>query len=439
MQKFCTLNRSTFTFAIRCCTAETPEKKIAKPRNYWKNVENQRKFMKEVEIKLGFKSLDDWYHVTTSQFKKLGGCVMLNKYPSFLTILQTFYPNHEWDVFKRKQTSKYYWKNEENQKNFLDKLLTKQNENTQITSQLILQARGRRLFHYNSSIDSLIAKYCPDKHHLINRPRNYWSNVQNQRKFLDELAQKLGITDLKEWNNVSDTILLVNGAFWIRKKYKSLFEALQATYPEYPWNVYERFRKPRNYWSEDENILQFLELLKSTFHIKKKDDWIRISNTQIYDLGGGGLIKKYGNLGVILSKYYPEETWDISSFVQRDKRATQRWLFLQILKLLPDYEIFEDFLFMKFATSGTATQFDIYIPTLKLAFEYHGEHHYNEINAFGSLALYQKRDEHKRQEAIKNYITLIEVNYNWDGSLSSLIELIIEKFPEGKEIINKQV
>ena len=40
----------------------------------------------------------------------------------------------------------------------------------------------------------------------------------------------------------------------------------------------------------------------------------------------------------------------------------------------------------------------IYLPKYKIAIEYHGSHHYNELPSFGMLELYQTRDIEKHKQ-----------------------------------------
>merc|ERR1712137_109999 len=113
----------------------------------------------------------------------------------------------------------------------------------------------------------------------------------------------------------------------------------------------------------------------------------------------------------------------------RGKRASQRWLFLEVQRLFPGEEVVEDFLYSAERESGLAIEFDVFVPSYRLALEYQGYHHYNELPAFGSLELYQQRDEEKQQLAARHQISLVAVPFSWDNSLPALQELIRQQCP----------
>jgi hypothetical protein len=78
---------------------------------------------------------------------------------------------------------------------------------------------------------------------------------------------------------------------------------------------------------------------------------------------------------------------------------------------------------LKFS-SGRSMQFDIYVPSKKLVFEYQGEQHYYDSYNIGPQWSYQQRDEEKRLACQKSGITLIEIPYWWDFKKESLIATI---------------
>jgi hypothetical protein len=80
--------------------------------------------------------------------------------------------------------------------------------------------------------------------------------------------------------------------------------------------------------------------------------------------------------------------------------------------------------------SGAIVELDIYLPQIKLAFEYQGEQHFYDIHFLGSKWSQQQRDNEKKQLCIENGITLIEVPYWWDFEKESLMGTIYKQRPE---------
>src|SRR5690349_1720605 len=72
-----------------------------KPNGYWNNSTHQLEFFDRLYGKLGYKSMDDWYNVTTDDIRKNGGAGLLSVYnDSPSAALQRVYPHHKWDLHK---------------------------------------------------------------------------------------------------------------------------------------------------------------------------------------------------------------------------------------------------------------------------------------------------------------------------------------------------
>lgn len=73
----------------------------------------------------------------------------------------------------------------------------------------------------------------------------------------------------------------------------------------------------------------------------------------------------------------------------------------------------------------------MFIPELKVAFEYQGYFHYHDAPEFlGPLETRQAKDEDKRQKCQEVGIKLIEVPYTWDNSLEELKSIVRREYPE---------
>jgi hypothetical protein len=63
--------------------------------------------------------------------------------------------------------------------------------------------------------------------------------------------------------------------------------------------------------------------------------------------------------------------------------------------------------------SNIAMEFDIFIPSHSIAFEYNGIQHYKFNSLFGNPKCRQNRDEEKKIACIREKIHLIEVPCDW--------------------------
>jgi len=107
---------------------------------------------------------------------------------------------------------------------------------------------------------------------------------------------------------------------------------------------------------------------------------------------------------------------------------------VQLKKLFPKgTEIIEDYFHPLLTRKGDLSkmQLDIWVPSLNLGIEYHGEHHFHDITAFGyggTLSISEHRDIQKRTVA-RETINFIEIPYWWDGTTASLGATLHLYFP----------
>jgi hypothetical protein len=52
-------------------------------------------------------------------------------------------------------------------------------------------------------------------------PQGYWKDKQTQKAFFDQLAIKLNIQKLEDWDNVTNNMVLKEGGFLINAYYNS--------------------------------------------------------------------------------------------------------------------------------------------------------------------------------------------------------------------------
>ena len=157
--------------------------------------------------------------------------------------------------------------------------------------------------------------------------------------------------------------------------------------------------------------------------IRAKEDWYRVSLAQFDSIMyGRALLRIYRNdIGRLLQAAFPDEQWDLQQFKSKDKRAAQRYLFVQVSRLFPHLEVIEEHIHTDAERlSGRSIELDIFIPSLQLAFEYQGRHHYVDVPAFAPLEMHQQRDEEKQALCEAAGIQLISIPFTWDNTIDTL-------------------
>lgn len=118
------------------------------------------------------------------------------------------------------------------------------------------------------------------------------------------------------------------------------------------------------------------------------NDWRSITYAQLVQMGATPLLLRFGGVIPMLQHFYPNHKWEDHSN-RNLKRKSQRLLFDRVKTLLPSVdsngdpiEVFTEYPHptLKFPWSEMSVQFDVYIPSYRLALEYQGTQHYTSNN-----------------------------------------------------------
>jgi hypothetical protein len=149
---------------------------------------------------------------------------------------------------------------------------------------------------------------------FVRLPSNYWNKIENQRRFLDWLAQHLGFKQMDDWYKIRKEEMGVIGGNLLAK-YTSIVQLLRTVYPEHLWQIFKFKQVPKGYWQKFENQRDFLNWLADDLGFKSLDDWYKIGNQDINKKGGSNLLKQYeGPLVCIFRAVYPQHKWSASKF-----------------------------------------------------------------------------------------------------------------------------
>ena len=419
----------------------TKPNKLKYPEN-WNKKENVIQFLHEIKEKFNLNTPDDWNKVTKKQIQLNGGKSLLYKYSLFeLKCLAC--PEGKFIFSKPNQLKPSgYWNNKENIENFIHFIKEKYNlqnpdDWNKITTQLI-QSNGGSTLLLQYSLFELKCMACPEGKlffHSI-KSNTFWDDENNVCKFLDVVREKFNLKTIEDWNSITRKFILsVNGGGSLLHKY-SMYDLKCLACPEGEL-FFDKPNKPIGYWDNEENRNQFVEKLKLKYNLLSPQDWKRLSKDQIRLLGGNWLFYTNNNYLETIKVKFEIQLENGTEFVSyslkellqasNNKRSSQRWLFLQIQKLFPGEEIVEDYFHSEISReTGFSVQFDVFMINKKIAIEYHGQQHYEDIPSagFASLELHHNRDLEKEKLCSKYGIKLIVIPYWWDNKLESLKETL---------------
>ena len=406
-----------------------------KPKHYWDSLDNQRSLFDRCYYEVKFKSMEEWYHISSHMLKKHQILPLLEKYqhkkPSF--------PNHT---------------NEEEERGGVEEGGKEE------------VRKGSGLYR---ALRTIYPNY-PWLPSLFTNHRHYWDHIENHRSFFDQFAieNKISIFDLHSWSSVTYRKIIQSGGKNIINRYNnSLISALEHCYPElfdrnrnqnhnldqdrsshqiHHQNAlspladdlfFKSRRKRKQYWSEEQNQRNFLLFLSRQFLILRKQDWYRISIHLLLRLFPSSALPfdfhSHNNFSSLLRTLYPNEEWESKVSNRAPMKSTQRWLYITISSLLPHQHLIEDYHhpLVKFSQSELGVEYDIFLPSLNLGVEYQGEQHFDDLpSGFAPLNLYQRRDVEKHSLSRSNsFISLLSVPYWWNLSPCSLLSSFKSTFP----------
>ena len=396
---------------------------------YWDDLSNQRTFLNEFEKKLKFKSLDDWYSISHCQFRENNGEVLLKKYKgNIVKLLQTNYPNYNWDIGRLAKKQLRYWYNIDIQRSYFDQFISDLNfynldELYSLDYDHFKHFGAKQIYFFYSknfylmfkniypnypfeilkfqqprhkSISSLLSKIASFEQIFRKKKNKNKTNNNNKDNNIDNY------NDNKDSNDNSED-LVVNDKNINRSNIEKLKETLKYEL------IFQR---------------EALIALKKIFFIRKMKDWYRIPNIMeplpsFLSLSNFRYMTAY--LPSILRSHSPEIKWNFSIYT-RSKKSKQFFLFTTLNQLYPNHILLEEYIhpLLQFKSS-TPVSFDVYIPSLNMGIEYQGEQHYDEFQGcFAPFEITRDLDQQKLYHSCLHGIKLVCVPYWWDLSPASL-------------------
>ena len=154
--------------------------------------------------------------------------------------------------------------------------------------------------YYNGSIIELVSSMYPEYNWIIWKFKrvksNYWQNKENHTKYMDWLGKELGYTTMEDYKITRRYFKNNYGGGLLNRYYNhSCIELVFSMYPDYNWIIWKFKKVKSNYWQNKENHKKYMDWLGKELGYTTMEDWYKITQKDITDNYGGGLINRYYN------------------------------------------------------------------------------------------------------------------------------------------------
>ena len=290
----------------------------------------------------------------------------------------------------------------------------------------------------------------------------YWNNKENVQEFLQKLQTELKLNTINDWNSITQKQIIQNGGSRLLGKY-SIYDIKCMGNPEGK-SIYKQSHEYKlyNFWQNQENLSNFLNLLKEKLNLKTFDDWNSLTTKQILNYGGNGLLKLYSlneikQLGFPEGKDYfpksiekkPSKYWDNRENIEKFLKEIQIKL---NLKTAEDWNLLTQKQIKQFGGASLLNLFSMY--ELKCIGFPDGENFFTKANSYKAKGYWEKK------ENVLNFLEDLKVKLNlqtindWNlisskdiikygGSsllnLHSMFDLKCMICPDGKFLFSKSI
>lgn len=430
------------------------------PSHFWDSRQNQKDFMDDLGKQLGISNLEEWNNISTSTISDNGGSSLLQKYDKKKnSLLQSIYPEHSWnfpstkittepnsEIRLQSNTTDHSIKNKEILDNIKKHLKIKDIKDwKKLTESDLIKHGGFELLRdCNYSLSAVMTMTFPERKSfwssIFKYNPGFWKNVENQREYLNYVGREfLGVKKISDWYNVNPSELNKHGVRNLLKNYNDSFHrAITEIYKkDLDWKIWRFKIVPNGYWTNQRNIIDFLEDIYKELEFTNMNDWYNLTTSEFESLGGSTLLSKYGGLYNILTKCYPDHKLEYVKF--NTMKKSQHVLFRKISNLIhnkekstnvdvnvdgiykadevvddedvgEDVDVDGDILVnyihptLKEENSGKNLSFDFYLPKYSVAIDYqnrndHLLYNFGHTNIMSEIIL-RKRIQCKKMELI---------------------------------------
>ena len=437
--------------------------KERKLSSYWEDKSKQRDFLLQIQQKNNWDTIEGFYNVNLSMILKEGGKSLLKRFNfDLISLLKSNFPEIKWERKNFTKIRKRMNQNNTQEEISIDKLKDEQRKNSEkmimkevekyfninqleewnkITYKQFLNSNipGARTLikRYNGSLFNVLQSVYPDHKWLpIHRKKvtqNYWNSLDHQREFIIDLSKKLDLKSANDWSKVPYKLIEKSGGRATLSRYNfNIYFALKTLFPNLSLDpsLFNFRKKNRNLIPNANDFLNFFRSLALKYQIKRKEDWYRISITQLRVDEGSWRFESFPAYLKSLKQNFPDQKWVTPRFITKNVKAAQRSLVLSMKEIFPTHLVIEDYHNPKLKyTSNLQIELDVFLPSFNFGMEYNGEQHYDDIpSGFNLSDYYKSHDEEKIKICGDKDIKILVIPYWWDKRTSSILSLVENSF-----------
>ena len=131
-------------------------------------------------------------------------------------------------------------------------------------------------------------------------PKGFWNDVNNVKEYMNWLSDKLNIKTMEDWYKVSKEVKSIKyikinyykikdiienyGSSLIKHYNESIINLIKSAYPNYNWLPWKFNHAPKGFWSNENNVKEYMNWLSERLNIKTMEDWYRVTEKVNYSI-----------------------------------------------------------------------------------------------------------------------------------------------------------
>lgn len=268
--------------------------------------------------RLGYRKLEDWYHIKTDDFRQNHGASVLESHwhSSAIAAVMECFPEHDWKEWLFDSAPRNFWGDHNNRRRYMQWLREQLGYRGavdwyQVSNQDFRDHKGGAfLLHYDSTVSAAAMDYMPRydwKEWLFSRtPKGFWLIKKNRRRYMQWLADRLDFKRPSDWYGVTDKDFKQNSGGELLKLFgSSPMAVVMDCYPSRTWHEWMFARVPVGFWEKPENRLRYVEWVGKRLRINRREDWSKVRRKDLCDNFGGALLARYRSYTDLLSESVP--------------------------------------------------------------------------------------------------------------------------------------